>query len=141
MVPGRGLGLTTTIMNGTINLLDKISVVLKDGTVANDIVVERIWVNGTYVETASRETEAVIFVRYNGTPVQLDTVGIGCVICANGQAIPNVQSIYVKVRLLSENEGGEYLHLLLIINQELRLEHSHHILQLVQHTMYVHINN
>ena len=108
-IAGRGVTLYTTIMQGKVSYGDEVSVVLRDHSVV-DVVITGVKKNNSIVETASKGETVGLILRSNViTDTNINIVGVGGVVCAKGEAITDVHTIYVKARLLSSNEGGRHV--------------------------------
>ena len=108
-IAGRGVTLYTTIMQGTVSVLDEVSVVLRDHSVV-DVMITGVVKNNKIVETASKGETVGLILRSNViTDTNINIVGVGGVVCAKGEAITDVHTIYVKARLLSSDEGGRHV--------------------------------
>jgi len=102
-ITNKGTVIVTTIEQGSINEGDRISIVLKDGTIQDDVIIEGIELNSTTVQTAQAGDEVGLLVNIDKNSIQR-----GCLICEKGKAL-HTNTIYVKAQCFSKEDGGRTL--------------------------------
>ena len=102
VINGRGTVITTTIAQGSIKINETITVVLKDGTVRNDVVIKGIEVNNKTRSSAMAGENVGILVD-----LDKDTLQRGGFMCEQGKAI-HTDSIYARAYVPTKDEGGRH---------------------------------
>ena len=100
-ISGRGVVLTTTIMQGTINKADEISIVQADGTIVN-ATVEGIEIDRKEVNSATAGDEVGILI---GTGFDKSSFDRGNLITIKGKEIV-AKNALIRVYFKDKDEGG-----------------------------------
>ena len=99
-IADRGTVITTTISQGELNIGDKITIILKDGTVRNNVVVKSIEMYKKVIQTAKAGDSVGILID-----IDKNDLSVGGLICENGKEI-HTNTVYVKAYVLTKDEGG-----------------------------------
>lgn len=101
-ITGRGTVIQTTIQQGTINVGDVITLVLKDGTIKNNVIIQGIDKNKQVVNSAKAGDIVGLLVD-----VDKNDIALGCFMCEKDKQI-HTNTIYVNAHILTKDEGGRH---------------------------------